>query len=311
MTLLLALLSTVIWRGDYETGDLSQWSRVDGLASMLTVANSPVHQGNYALRVELHQGQVSSSGTRNELELGGYPFVEGDEYWYAWSTYFPTTFPSNNTWQVFTQWHHSGCCGSPPLEFDVIGESIEINHNGSQMLWKAPLVRGVWHDFVIHIKWSVNGWIELWYDGQKALDQTSVPTINAGQYNYLKQGLYWNASITSVGVLYHDRTIIGTTMADVAPELLPPPPDAGTPDAGPADAGSPDPDAGVIVDPAPPPAPDPAPVAQTPPSAPPATPVAKTTVGFPSGGCSHTGRGTMIAFAVLMLLVFAVRRRRS
>jgi len=51
------------------------------------------------------------------------------------------------------------------------------------------------------------------------LDQTPVPTIYAGEYNYMKQGLYWNASITSVGVLYHDRTIIGTTMADVAPEL--------------------------------------------------------------------------------------------
>src|SRR5205823_6277090 len=78
------------------------------------------------------------------------------------------------------------------------------------------------------------------------------PTIYAGEHNYMKQGLYWDATITSVGVLYHDRTIIGTTMADVAPELLPPPPppaDAGTPDSGPppvADAGTPD--AGPVAD---------------------------------------------------------------
>ena len=297
MTLLL-LLSTVLWRGDYETGDLSQWDRVDGLTSMLTVVNSPVHQGSYALRVELHQGQISSSGTRNELELANHPFVEGDEYWYAWSTMFPTTYPSNNTWQVFTQWHHSGCCGSPPLEFDVIGENIELNHNGDQLVWSTPLVRGVWHDFVIHVKWSVNGWVELWYDGQKVLNQTSVPTIYAGEYNYLKQGLYWNATISSVGVLYHDRTIIGTTMADVAPELLPAPPaDAGTP------APAPDP---TPVPPAP--QPDPAPIAQTPP---PPAPVAQATpVGFPSGGCSITGRGTLAIFGALALLLFVRRRRR-
>jgi len=312
--------ASVIWRGDYETGDLSQWDRIDGLTSMLTVVQSPVHQGTYALRVELHQGQVSSSGTRNELELGNIPFVEGDERWYAWSTFFPTTFPSNNTWQVFTQWHHSGCCGSPPLEFDIEGEEIQVNHNGDQLVWKTPLVRGVWHDFVIHVKWSVNGWIELWYDGQKVLDQTSVPTIYAGEYNYMKQGLYWNASITSVGVLYHDRTIIGTTMADVAPELLPPPPppadagapdsgpppvaDGGTPDAGPvADSGTPDPvaDAGT-------PTPDPVPPTPTPAPAP---VVNNSTLGFPGGGCSHTGTGSFVAFAAIGVLLVALRRRRN
>jgi hypothetical protein len=308
--LLLALLSTVIWRGDYETGDLSQWDRIDGLTSMLTVVTSPVHQGKYALRVELHQGQISSSGTRNELELGNYPFYEGDEYWYAWSTYFPSTFPSNDKWQVFTQWHHSGCCGSPPLEFDIQGEQIQINYSGDQLVWSAPLVRGVWHDFVIHIKWSVNGWIEFWYDGKKQLDQTPVPTIFPGEYNYMKQGLYWDPTITSVGVLYHDRTIIGTTMADVAPELLPPapppPPPPPAPDAGPppvADAGTPAPPVPDAGPPPPDPTPPPAPIAQT------APPVQQS--GFPHGGCSHTGRGTMIAFVILAALVFALRRRRS
>jgi hypothetical protein len=279
----LLLLSTVLWRGDYETGDLSQWDRVDGLTSMLTVVSSPVHQGNYALRVELHQGQISSSGTRNELELASVPFVEGDEGWYAWSTYFPSAYPSDDKWQVFTQWHHSGCCGSPPLEFDVQGEQIQLNHLGVQRVWSTPLVRGVWHDFVIHIKWSMNGWVELWYDGQKALDQTPVPTIFAGEYNYLKQGLYRDPTITSVGVLYHDRTMIGTTMADVAPELLPPPPVS---------------DAGTTV------GPGPAPPASTP-------AVQKSSPGFPSGGCSHAGRSTLIALAILGLLLLTLRRRRS
>src|SRR5262249_4798391 len=98
---------------------------------------------------------------------------------------------------------------------------------------------------------------------KKALDQTPVPTIYAGEFNYLKQGLYWDPTISSVGVLVHDRTIIGTTMADVAPELLPPPP----------------------------------------------TPaVQKTSLGFSSGGCSHSRRGTMIAVPILRLVVFALSR---
>ena len=324
--------ATVVWKGDYETGNLTQWDRVDGLASMLTVVQSPVHQGKYALRVELHQGQVSSSGTRNELELGGIALSEGMERWFAWSTLFPADFPSNNTWQVFTQWHHSGCCGSPPLEMDIIGETLQMTHNGDQALWTAPLVRGVWHDFVVHVKFSAtSGFVELWYDGKKALDQTTVQTLNPGEFNYMKQGLYWNASITSVGVLYHDGTIMGTGLADVAPQLEPGFADAGTPpDAGPvADAGTPpitppppavdagtpaadagqvavDPDAGQgAADP------DAGQVAVDPPQVladAGVVPVAQ--AGFSNVGCSSTGATSLGAFGLLGMALFALRRTR-
>src|SRR5207253_9390585 len=95
--------------------------------------------------------------------------------------------------------------------------------------------------------------------------------------NYLKQGLYRDPSISAVGVVYHDGMTIGTTLADVAPELVPappPPPDAGTPDAGTPDAGgTPDPDGGA---------------AQVSPVEP-GAPVARSGVGFPSQGCSSAG----------------------
>ena len=42
--LLLSLLATVLWTGDYETGDVSQWAGFEGLASRLTVVQSPVRQ---------------------------------------------------------------------------------------------------------------------------------------------------------------------------------------------------------------------------------------------------------------------------
>ena len=33
--------ASVVWRGDFESNDLSQWSKVDGLASRLTVETVP------------------------------------------------------------------------------------------------------------------------------------------------------------------------------------------------------------------------------------------------------------------------------
>jgi len=40
-----AASANVLWRGDYESGDLSQWAGYEGLASRLTVVTSPVRQG--------------------------------------------------------------------------------------------------------------------------------------------------------------------------------------------------------------------------------------------------------------------------
>jgi len=291
--------ASVVWRGDFESNDLLQWTRVDGLASRLTIVRSPVRQGSFALRVELHSGDLASNGTRNEL-VRQTAETEGMDRYYAWSTMFDASYPIESKWQVFTQWHHSGCCGSPPLEFDVNGQTLSLDRNppdnsGTLALWSTPLVRGVWHDFVMHVIWSSNpdlGFIELWYDGQKVFEGKAVQTLFPGQVNYLKQGLYRDSSISAVGVVYHDGMTMGTTLADVAPQLVPPPPppDAGTPDAGtPGDPA----DGGVTPDPPPQPGP----------------PTARSGVGFPSQGCSSAG-----AFGGLLIAAFALlrpRRRRS
>jgi Polysaccharide lyase len=308
--------ASVVWKGDFESGNLSQWSSVDGLTSRLTIVTSPVRQGSFALRTELRSGDTASNGNRNELVRMD-PETEGTDRYYAWSTMFDASYPVANTWQVFTQWHHSGCCGSPPLEFDVNGQTLSLSRNpppgtGSTVaLWTTPFVRGVWHDFVMHVVWSSNpdlGFIELWYDGTKVIDGKAVQTLFPGNVNYLKQGLYRDSSITATAVVYHDGMTIGTALGDVAPQLLPPPPppppppDAGTPDAGTPDPGTPDagaPDAG-LSDPV---VPDGGVAVSSPPP-----PVAQAGVSFPGHGCSSAGPVTGLLMAAFALL--RPRRRR-
>ena len=287
-----AASADVLWRGDYETGDLSQWAHIDGRPDRLTVVQGPVRQGKYALRVELHQGDFSSSGTRNEVENSSSQWneVEGNDKWYAWSTMFPSDFPAPNTWQVFTQWHHSGCCGSPPAEFDVYGETIQLAHKGSTILWNTPLVRGVWHDFVVHVHWSsTSGFVDLYYDGTKVLDHKTVQTLNPGEYTYMKQGLYRDASISQVAVVYHDGMVMGTSLADVAPALAAPQPPPAPPGGG-TDL----PDGGTSVDP---------------------TDGGIAVKGssmdqIPSGGCAHGSGNALSVIGVLAGALFVLRRRR-
>ena len=106
-----------------------------------------------------------------------------------------------------------------------------------------------------------------------------------------------DAEFVDAAVVYHDGMTIGTTLADVAPQLVPAPPplpDAGTPDAGTPDAGmTPEADGGA---------------AQISPAQP-APPVAQSGIGFPGQGCSSAG-----SVGGLLLAAFALlrpRRRRG
>ncbi|MBZ4416299.1 polysaccharide lyase [Myxococcus sp. RHSTA-1-4] len=332
----------IVWRGDFETGDRSQYTGTQMVsADRLQVVTSPVAEGKYALKATVRQGDdpINSSGNRNELVYQGREAV-GSEYYYRWKVMFPADYPSADTWQLFTQWHHDGCCGSPPVEFYVKGEEIRFSLPGTEEVpWRTKLVRGVWHEFILHAKWSSDpevGFVELWHNKELVLPKRGAMTMYSGQKNYLKLGLYRNDTVQPVGVVYHDGFVQATTLADVMTpeeEPAPPPVDAGTPpvDAGtppPVDAGTPPVDAGspddgdegpaeepVEVDAGTPPPvvvePEPGPA--MPDTGVPPVPGISSDEELSAGvGCTSTGGGPLAAFALLGLLgVVRTLRRRS
>ncbi|HEX8703743.1 MAG TPA: polysaccharide lyase [Myxococcaceae bacterium] len=219
--------AATLWKGDFETGNLSQWSKLQSVSSdRLMVVRDVVREGRYALKVTVKKGDnpIRASGNRNELVYLSRE-TPGAEYFYKWSTLFPSNYPSSPRWQVFAQWHQDGCCGSPPLEFYVVGEEmrLRVGGNSGKVVWRMPLVRGTWHDFVMRVKWSSDakvGFVEMYKDGKLVLPKTMAATQFGREKNYLKLGLYRDASITQVGVVYHDGFIMGTKLEDV----MPPPP---------------------------------------------------------------------------------------
>lgn len=87
-----AASASVVWRGDFESGDLSQWSSKQSVsADRLQVVTSPVAQGRYALKVTVRQGDdpINASGNRNELVYLTYE-PSCTERWYRWQTMFPS-----------------------------------------------------------------------------------------------------------------------------------------------------------------------------------------------------------------------------
>jgi uncharacterized protein (TIGR03382 family) len=235
----LASASTV-WKGDFETGNTSQWTKAQTVSSdRLLVVSDPVRQGRYALKATVRRGDdpIRSSGNRNELVYMTRE-APGSEYFYKWSTRFPSSFPRSPRWQIFIQWHHEGSSGSPPLEFYVVNDELRLRAGGSSgpVVWRGPLVRERWHDFVLHVKWSSDrrvGFVELYMNGQRVLPKYHVATQFSGQRNYLKLGLYRDESIAPTGIVFHDGFTMATQLSDVMPPAVAQPVSEPTPVATP------------------------------------------------------------------------------
>ncbi|MCP3142643.1 heparin lyase I family protein [Pyxidicoccus xibeiensis] len=214
--------SSVVWVGDFETNNLAQWTKTQMVsADRLALVASPLRQGRYAIKTTVKHGDdpINSSGNRNELVRMTREPV-GSEFYYRWSTMFDSTFPSAKTWQLFTQWHHEGDSGSPPVEFYVYGEEVRLNIGGSPgvIVWRTPLVRGQWQDFIFHVKWSPDasvGFVELYLNGKLVMPKRFIATQFSGQLNYLKVGLYRNDTITQTGIVYHDGWTMARRLEDV------------------------------------------------------------------------------------------------
>jgi hypothetical protein len=214
-----ALAGEPLWRGDFETGDLSQWSptldTLAGATDRLVVVGDPVREGRHALRATVKHGDLNNNGARAEVVLRELEFREGDDRWFHWYTMFPADFVASPSWALLTQWHSHGF--GVPVGFNLHGESLSFRVMGHQYdgagqydvgtLWKAPLERGRWNEYLLHVKFSENpnvGFVELWFNGAPVVPKTTHATLDPGSSVYLKMGLYRDRAITWDQSVYHD-----------------------------------------------------------------------------------------------------------
>lgn len=203
------------WRADYETGDFSQWKQVqpDWRQERAAIVTLPVRAGRHAARFEVRSGDtVPSGGELSQVyvdvaKTGG---TEGEEWYYAWSTYIPSgqRWASTENWNVVSEWHHDGSTCYPPLQLGVFPSnppqlyvslvSLSRINSGDctatqRKKWFLPLIPDRWMDFVFHVRWSSKsdtGSLEVWQDGKKRIVKTSMPTLFPEQGVYFKQGFY-------------------------------------------------------------------------------------------------------------------------
>lgn len=239
---------TVLFNGDFETGNFSQWPLCQTHAYNGACSGMPA---DYSLGIE-HPGFQGNSAARFEVRDGDMPFccgeraqlvapaneTEGQDLWYSWDVKVDTTFPTSPSWQVLMQWH-SNVDGSPPLNFVAEGNNLVLEtrprpgtpYTGITNVWTTPLDKGNWHAYQIHVKWSSNasvGFVELWKDGVRQTF-TTTPSENsngvcAGTQTCHIRNIYPGDSgnrpmvtyyrdqgINGTGVVHHDGFRVATT----------------------------------------------------------------------------------------------------
>ena len=226
--------ATVIWRGDFRTRDLSQWSSwqaasIDRLA--VVPASNPA---GAALRVTLRKGDVawnssrtSSLGNRAEVARSA-KLTEGMDRWYNYRVLFGTDYAvtdGKNGGAVFTQFHHwssSGEPGSPPLMLVARTNDIQVHQlpylgaPAANVIATIPHVKGRWRDLQLHGTFSTDptkGLVELWADGTRVLNKRCA-TLFKGYSNYLKMGLYRRPTAVETNVVYFEGMVEATSRSD-------------------------------------------------------------------------------------------------
>lgn len=234
--------SKLLYSGDFETGDLSQWYNNQSCPGAITVVTDPVRSGRYAARFSVTDNDTNASCPKSPTAdpraqlIANYQFAENDDVYISMPTYFPADFPNINDWLVVGQIYGPPYGGSPTMALGVKNDRLVFDarfDNRNHNLWtSAPIAKGkAWENIVLHIKLSPDrniGFVELLHNGTKQTlsngqERYNYPTLieglnwtGPGGYNYLYAQQYRSRN-TALGtvVLYHDDFKVGTTYESV------------------------------------------------------------------------------------------------
>lgn len=241
-------MQPLIFISDFETKDFSGWKSDLCCKYSGEIVSSPTRAGNYAAKFTLNRNDpIVENGKRAELKR--YTVAPmGSEYWYGFSIYLPSNWVEDTAPEIVTQWHDlpdfwlGEAWKRPPLTLSINNNKWNIGNawdsqvvtkknkvTGRETLWSGTFEKGVWTDWVFHVKWShkSDGLIEIWKDDTRIVQKRSSNTYNDLLIPYLKIGIYkypWKKnklpSITNERVIYFDQVRIGnatSTYKDIAP----------------------------------------------------------------------------------------------
>jgi len=230
MRLLAVLLLTgaapaeIIWRGDFETGNLEQWKGAPK-AEGVKVVQEPVREGKYALRID--GTNAARKGALDRIEFQHQPeppgTAEGTERYFGWSVYLPKKFTDITHHVGYFETRNSW---SQLMSFEAKGEDLKFSTRVPYKLhWTGAgkLTPGRWHDFALHVLWSrdpAKGFVEVWFDGEKVVPLVKTATLKDENVAFFQIGFIRETSDVPETIVI-DHVVEATTLKEVTPPALP------------------------------------------------------------------------------------------
>jgi MYXO-CTERM domain-containing protein len=211
----------LLFHGDFETGDLSQWGYLLNEEGLSVVA-SPVVDGTHAGKVEITKDNLWSNGL-NRVEVQYKPpaasLADGAEVFYGYSFNLPEALSADNHqilyWETAETYQQV-------MQVAIEGQKISFATQKPSFTrhWEAEgaATPGTWHRLAMRVKWSADaakGEVDLWFDGEKVVDAAKAQTY-LGNPAFVQHGILRQPTIDKVETMFMDDARCGTTLADVA-----------------------------------------------------------------------------------------------
>ncbi len=228
----LAAHSAILFRADFETGDLSQFANTgtrgqNDIPRNVQVVSDVVKRGRYAAKFTIHPDDVFNE-RQLRVQVGG-PRVtvsEGSDTYLSFYLYMPEAPKDRDN---FFYWE-----GNPPPRYNnVMTWWVEPNGRGGAWirygtgnlgrngtLWEEDFEPGKWHHLAMHIHWSedeTKGNVRLWFNGKPAIDRR-VKTKGAEAVYFCQPGIHRSPHAPSIDSIYFDEFVMADSLEEVLPK---------------------------------------------------------------------------------------------
>jgi hypothetical protein len=181
---------------------------------------------------------VTPTGDPRAQLLSPEIFEAGDEYWWNSEFLLPSDYPASiSGWNTVLEGPYGEPFnGTPPWHIEVNGSTIRWSRNGTydwDIPWQEQLVRGQWVHVLVHGRFAVDGWVEMWIDGKqvtffsqgtfnpnqeaatKRIKMKMIDSSNDEAANFAVIQNYRELGALQTGTVYQGPMRIGTTRESV------------------------------------------------------------------------------------------------